>query len=201
MKKWFQILYWSIRFKRIFPFLIFTDSFITIKSVSNFIILHRIRFGNSKKSPKISALPINFYAGFHSKLVIGHSVCIGPGVNIVVKDHAQLEVGSNTYFTSDSHIESIKEIKIGSNCAISWGVTIIDHNHHEIRYEGKGEERMKVSIGDHVWIGCNTVILPGTQIGSHTVVAAGSVVKGEFPDRCLIGGNPAQIIKRNVDWK
>jgi acetyltransferase-like isoleucine patch superfamily enzyme len=45
------------------------------------------------------------------------------------------------------------------------------------------------------------VILKGTTIGSGSVVAAGSVVKGEFPSNVLIGGNPARILKENVNWK
>jgi acetyltransferase-like isoleucine patch superfamily enzyme len=43
------------------------------------------------------------------------------------------------------------------------------------------------------------VILPGTTLGRNTVVAAGAVVSGEFPDCCVIGGVPARILRRWVD--
>ena len=52
--------------------------------------------------------------------------------NIIVKDRAMLTIGNSTYFTSDSHIEVVNSIQIGDNCAISWGVTIIDDDHHEL---------------------------------------------------------------------
>jgi acetyltransferase-like isoleucine patch superfamily enzyme len=40
------------------------------------------------------------------------------------------------------------------------------------------------------------VILPGTRLGRHVTVAAGSVVRGEFPDNCVIGGTPARLLRR-----
>jgi acetyltransferase-like isoleucine patch superfamily enzyme len=56
-----------------------------------------------------------------------------------------------------------------------------------------------VRIGSGSWLGANAVILPGAQVGEHVVVAAGSVVRGTFPDRCVIGGVPAKVIRRWVE--
>ena len=56
-------------------------------------------------------------------------------------------------------------------------------------------------IGNKVWIGCNVTILKNTFVGNNCVIAAGSVVKGTFPDNTLIAGNPAKAVKQNVDWK
>ena len=53
-----------------------------------------------------------------------------------------------------------------------------------------------VSIGDKTWIGDNVCILPGTRIGRGSVVGANSVVRGVFPDYCVIVGAPARIVKR-----
>ena len=53
-----------------------------------------------------------------------------------------------------------------------------------------------VSIGDGSWIGIGVILLAGTVIGKNSVVAAGAVVKGKFPDHCVIGGCPARILKR-----
>ena len=54
-------------------------------------------------------------------------------------------------------------------------------------------------IGDGSWLGHGTVVLPGARIGRHVVVAAGSVVTGELPDRCVAAGAPARPIRRYVD--
>lgn len=57
-------------------------------------------------------------------------------------------------------------------------------------------ELKEVSIDDYCWIGMNVVILPGVHLGPRTIVGAGSVVTKSFPDGyCVIGGNPARIIK------
>lgn len=53
-----------------------------------------------------------------------------------------------------------------------------------------------IVIGDGTWIGMNATILAGSHIGTNCVVAAHSVVKGNFPDCCVIGGIPARILKR-----
>jgi acetyltransferase-like isoleucine patch superfamily enzyme len=56
-----------------------------------------------------------------------------------------------------------------------------------------------VRIGSGSWLGANVVILPGTVLGDHVVVAAGAVVRGEFPDHCVVAGVPARIVRRFVD--
>lgn len=52
-----------------------------------------------------------------------------------------------------------------------------------------------VTIGDDVWIGGGSIILPGVTIGNNVVVAAGSVVTKSVKDNVVVGGNPAHIIK------
>jgi acetyltransferase-like isoleucine patch superfamily enzyme len=59
----------------------------------------------------------------------------------------------------------------------------------------------EIKIGNHVWIGENSFILKGVTIGDGAIVAATSVVTKDVPPRCIVAGNPAQIIRRNIDWK
>jgi acetyltransferase-like isoleucine patch superfamily enzyme len=58
-----------------------------------------------------------------------------------------------------------------------------------------------VHIGNHVWIGMNVMILKGVTIGDGAIIAAGSVVNRDVPERCLAGGVPAKVIKENVQWE
>ena len=54
-----------------------------------------------------------------------------------------------------------------------------------------------IIIGKKCWIGMNSVILPGVVLGDHTIVGAGAVVTKSFVDgNCVIGGNPARIIRK-----
>ena len=186
------------------PFKIWHKAGIKIRTGAEIKLGGRITLGNSDKSaPIVSRLPINIYFGKNSKITIGHSLSVGPGVNIIVKDKATLTIGNSTYFTSDMHLEVVNSVQIGDNCAISWGVTIIDDDHHELisGTEKKGSSSSTVVIGNKVWVGCNVTILKNTFVGNNCVIAAGSVVKGTFPDNTLIAGNPAKAVKQNIDWK
>ncbi len=61
--------------------------------------------------------------------------------------------------------------------------------------QGEAPEK-PILIGDDVWIGMRTIILPGVEIGSHSIVAAGSVVTKSFPEYSVVGGVPARRLKR-----
>jgi len=52
-----------------------------------------------------------------------------------------------------------------------------------------------VSIGPGSWLGAGAIVLPGARLGRNVVVAAGSVVRGEVPDRCVVAGVPARVVR------
>lgn len=54
-------------------------------------------------------------------------------------------------------------------------------------------------IGKNCFIGGRALILPGVRIGDGSIVGAGSVVTKDVPPRCSVAGNPARIIKENID--
>jgi acetyltransferase-like isoleucine patch superfamily enzyme len=62
-----------------------------------------------------------------------------------------------------------------------------------IRLQGTTEQG--ISIGDNCWLGARVTFLDGTRIGAGSIVAAGAVVKGEFPPRSIIAGIPAKVIR------
>ena len=187
----------------ILPFKIYQNSAIKIRKTASVYLKSRVVLGSDATLPTISQITINLYFGYNSTTKIGESVSIGPGVSIVVKDNAKLSIGDKCFFTSNMYIEVLNKLQIGNDVGIAWGVSIIDKNQHSPIYNGQKEFiNSNVKIGNHVWIGCNATILPGTVIGNNSIVAANSVVKGEFRDNCLIGGNPAKIIREDVsfDW-
>lgn len=80
-------------------------------------------------------------------------------------------------------------VGIGPNVGIMAGT----HHLHDLRIPRNG----KTKIGDYCWIGMNSVIMPNVELGDFTIVQAGSVVKSSFKDGyCVIGGNPAVLIKQ-----
>lgn len=201
-KRIYQMFYYSLKLRKKIPFKITGNASIKLRSTAQIKSKGRLNVGNRSNETRVSVLPVNIYVGNNSALEYGHSVCIGQGVNLIVKDNAKLLVGDGTYFTSDMHIEVVNEISIGNNCAISWGVTMIDGDHHQVISSNHNSNYVgNIKIGNHVWIGCNCTILRNTTIGDNCIVAAGSVVKGDFPPGSMIAGNPARVVKENVNWK
>ncbi len=57
------------------------------------------------------------------------------------------------------------------------------------------DQKKGIIIGNDVWIGMNSILLPGIKIGNGVTIGANSIVTKSFPDYCVIAGNPAKIIK------
>ena len=115
-----------------------------------------------------------------------------------------LNDGENSHITIGNHcringayIHAKEFIEIGDYCVMASGITIIDSNAHNVNSINRtiGQDIPEgIRIGNNVWIGLNAVILKGTVIGDNCVVAAGSIVKGEYPDNIIIQGNPAKCV-------
>ena len=122
---------------------------------------------------------------------------IGRGVILSVGSSAYLSIGSNSYITDGSRIASQDSIIVGKNCAISWGVTILDDDGHGV---GSPPYSAPILIEDNVWIGCNAIILKGVTIGEGSVVASGSVVNKSCSPHSLLAGVPARVVREEVYW-
>jgi len=94
-------------------------------------------------------------------------------------------------------------VLIDEDCMFSNGIQIRSTDSHSIT-DIKGNRinyAENIKIGKHCWIGLNCIILKGTQIAPHTVVAAGSICTSSYlRENCIIAGNPARIVKQNIDW-
>jgi acetyltransferase-like isoleucine patch superfamily enzyme len=94
------------------------------------------------------------------------------------------------------YIQAINGIEIGKNVRMGPGIKIISANHNILDFNKHITEK-QIKIGDNCWIGANAVILPGVELGDHIIVAAGAVVSKSFlEENCIIGGVPANIIKK-----
>lgn len=124
------------------------------------------------------------------------------GVKVRVGKNAKCSFGHHTYLNRSTSIDCTLEVTIGDNCAISDNVQILDSDFHTIAYKSKTVEKSKpIHIGNHVWIGRSSIILKGVSIGDGAIIGAGSMVTRSIPPGCLAVGNPARVIKDNIDWK
>lgn len=92
------------------------------------------------------------------------------------------------------YIEANNGIHIGSNVGFGSGVKILSsiHSHHD---HSKYDKNNAIVIGNNVFIGSNSVVLPAVQIGNNVVIGAGSVVANNIPSNSIAVGNPCRVIK------
>ncbi|KAA0958752.1 acyltransferase [Planococcus sp. ANT_H30] len=130
-----------------------------------------------------------------SEVIINHSLETRRGVAIRVES-GKLEIGSGCFINTNSSITSIEKISIGKNCKIGNNVVIVDHDHDYKNLPNAPLVSTPVSIGENVWIGANSVILRGTEIGDNCVIAAGTIVKGQIPDDTIVYQKKSNIFKK-----
>lgn len=114
-----------------------------------------------------------------------------------------LIIGDYCDFGAFNHITCINSIKIGNGVLTGKWVTISDNDHGSTTFENMQiapKDRLLVSkgpifIGNRVFIGDKSTILSGVCIGEGSIIAANSVVTKDVPSFCVVGGNPAVIIK------
>ena len=147
--------------------------------------------------------------------------CHIDGSIILEREVGKVTIGDRTYLGAGTTIICAQEIRIGSDVLTAWGITIVDHDSHSIRWQNRADdvERWRVGlleggpkraaqlknwdvvpifpvvIGDKVWIGFNAIILKGVTVGEGAVIAAGSVVTKDVPPYCIVAGNPARVVK------
>jgi acetyltransferase-like isoleucine patch superfamily enzyme len=131
--------------------------------------------------------------------------------NTVYTTHEKgINLGDNVFIWHHTILDGSNGIIIEEGCQIgAWNGIFTHSSHISIRLYGKeykgadmkGYVRGSVHIGKYTFVGPHSVIMPRTKIGKGSIVAAYSMVKGEFPDFSIIAGNPAKVIgdTRKVD--
>ena len=143
-----------------------------------------------------------------SGLICGNNVSIGNNTTIELTGSLKLLgkgmiIGNNVGFGTHCRYGSgMGRLLIGDDTIFGNYVSIHPENHNykdqNIPIRLQGVRGIGVEIGKNCWIGAKATILDGTIIGDNCVVAAGAVVRGEFPANSIIGGVPAKIIKMRI---
>ena len=105
-------------------------------------------------------------------------------------------IGKNTMISLGAKIDVRRgKITIGDHCLITHGCYVLSHDGAAHVLDENDDGSGYVTIGDHVFIGVNTVVMRNVTIGSHSIIGAGSVVNKDIPEGVVAVGNPIKIIK------
>lgn len=154
----------------------------------------------TKKFGFLSYIGKPIYLSGFSGWQFGKKIRIYPNARIEVFPSALLIIEDDVSIGQSLHLICANKVQICSNTTISANVYIsdVDHTFDDIAVHVMQQplKIKKTYVGPNSFIGYGSVILPGTQLGKSCVVGANSVVKGVFPDYCMLAGSPARIIKR-----
>ncbi len=161
-----------------------------VKHLLNPICFHQGRGVTIRFQTVINISPINrFYLGDNSTIEEYSVVDNGVG-DVIIGHHTRVGL-RNTL---------IGPVQIGNHVILAQNVVLsgLNHNYEDISQpiHLQGVSVRPIAIADEVWIAANSIIMAGVSIGTHAVIAGGSVVTKDVPPYSLVAGNPAKIIKR-----
>jgi len=141
------------------------------------------------------------YKGGH--LYAGRGVRLAGRCYLAVGSQGVLHLGSRTVVGPDTRIMAATRVHIGARCLISWNCSIFDSIGHRMWLAGQDEVEIEepITVGDDVWIGPYTIIMKGVEIGSNSIIGAGSVVRRSIPPNSLAYGNPARVAGQVGKWE
>lgn len=117
----------------------------------------------------------------------------------------KIEIGDNTTVGNDCQFAALEgtTIKVGKGCMFSHDISLRTSDSHSIvNVHGNRINHAKdITIGNHVWVGLECLILKGSIIANNSVIAARATVNKQFEQPgCIIAGAPAKQIKENINW-
>lgn len=145
-------------------------------------------------------IPVNVLFDDVRNVSVGQQFRVCPNVKFFTENKGLIKIGNNFFANYNCFLSAnCEEIKIGNDCLLGPDVLIINSNHSfksGVLTRELPNLSKKIVIGNNVWIGAKSIILPGVIIGDNVVVAAGSVVNKSVTDNTVVGGIPAKVIKR-----
>lgn len=201
MRKNFFILFRSIDNKGVLEtFIHLSKSIITW--ICSFVFITFLRLRGYDLDWSVTLLGGNdFFQSYKQAISIDKDTRIGRNTRISAGFMGKIQIGKNVLIDDSCIIMAQDKIVIGNNTWIAACCFVTDFNHKyndntKLIFE-QGYEAKPVSIGENVWIGTHTVILPGVTIGDRTVIGAGSIVTKDIPANSVAVGNPARVIKKH----
>lgn len=125
----------------------------------------------------------------------------GP-IKIALHGNASLRIGTNSGIRGVDFYIKDGTVSIGKNCMFSYGITIRNNDSHKVLDKDGNVTNTpgNITINDHVWICQNVSIIKGVEIGKDSIIGFGAVVTKGCPPNSILAGNPAKVVKTNINW-
>ena len=180
------------------------------RSLLNYTLLalYRRRFRELAVAPSADILLSRIRGGTDCSLIVDADSHIRAHIAFQ-RAGARVHIGART-FIGKASIIAATEVSIGDDVLISWGVTVVDHNSHSIRYTERANDVVDWSAGrknwanvkskpvcvqSKAWIGFDASILSGVTVGTGAIIGACAVVTRDVPPWTIWAGNPARMIR------
>ena len=110
-----------------------------------------------------------------------------------------ITLGKRVFINSECTLQDQGGVVIGDDCLIGHNTVLATLNHDLAPRRRADMHPAHIMIGRNVWIGSNATVLPGVMIGDDAVVAASSVVTKDVPERSVLVGSPALVVRSVSD--
>jgi acetyltransferase-like isoleucine patch superfamily enzyme len=137
--------------------------------------------------------------GRRGRIEFGRFVWIGDGTKIRCHEGV-VEIGDKTVFGQECTVSAYQRVRIGEQCVIADRAMFIDFDHGVTEVERpirlQGIYKRDTIVGSNVWVGYGACVLRGVRVGDNAVIGTNSVVTKDVPANAVVGGVPAEVIRR-----
>lgn len=182
-----------------------------INKINNYRFRNRVIFKGKVDFSHTSK--INLTNGSKKEDIVLNDRCRMYG-SLISKFNGKIYIEENVKIGFDTILAATNSILIKKGSALAHNIKIYDNNNHpvnpedrKIMYNSPWDSKYRtwkysvsapIIIGENVWIGADARINKGVTIGDNSIVAAGSVVTKNVPANCIVAGNPAKVVKTDI---
>ena len=125
------------------------------------------------------------------------------GSKLICGSRATMCFGNNFSSNTNCIINAGNKVVFGDNCLLSWNISILDGDGHELldlSHSNNCKHESSIIIGNHVWICMNSMILKGTSVMDDSIIGAGSITSKKFDEPNLMIAGINEVIKKQINW-
>lgn len=143
--------------------------------------------------------------GNNNLLAIDNNTVLRKATIEIIGNNCSIQIGKNCMIGQNCYLSTKEEnihLIIKDDCGLSRNVKVMTSDGHPIFQNNKRINNAKsILIDNHVWISDNVTILKGVTISSGSVIGINSTVTKNIPNNSIAAGNPAKVIKENIQWE